>query len=905
MATRYLTALDYSDLHTSAVLRKHAKKRPLGELESRYQFMPPQPVLSCRTVDIDVSGTRTYRPRSTVDILEEQHKLIRKLFRASGRSAASAPPRRSSPRKGLGQVINGNATTTTSTTPAHTPTPNTPSPVVVTGKGKSAVHVQGRPCTSMSQNSEPVTSRHRPTASGQRPKTTGRLKNVKLATETFLANDYDEEEILETRRSHSELTSQIHAYWRPDSGHLNQGHFMRGQKRPDDVPPTLDAWLTFGGVGGGGGGGGGGEESSSGGGGGGVVDAFASFQSPEDYYNIEGSVGSRVAQQLQKGDKIRIGINGEVFTHDLKVKKWGGNKDQEPRHPHPHPRHSSAREGKEEEEMEEQEEDGEEESETAEDSFRQGPEEMPSSSRTGGDTEDFQFGEVTLESLDQALKDKPSGESRRPRTALSMDLPLSWEDQVSRPEVKVIRPRPSPRDRAQENLCETHPVVFNRVVRSTPLRPRLASGTAANSYTLKHRTLPPSSSPLPHHHHQHADPRADGSSTTKVKTLTFNPNSLEDEQRLSSISVDDVIQKRLEKTSNSRSKTADGAGAGSGARAGVGAGAEPSSNGPALLNGSRQEEEDTTDGLPRDRKVQGGKHHHTKRSASAASKASSKSSGGGSSGKSGKTHSSSSPSGRPLVVPRPSSSMPTRGGARDKDLGLVAPAAVSLQKGKGNAEHPNSERPTRQLTALPMYRGGLGGSSSISSINAGPIPGDTEFIQISQPICNPHAPLPHPSTTTPTRSLHSLHSHPPIPSTASTTIPPPPFSPGGGSITPESGLGGHSGAGSPRTVTPNNALAPCPQPYQEETQRFDPPTTPDLNPDAARAEDESRNMFTPVSDSADFQPSSAVKAISIPTGDRLEDDEDEELTALQRRERSLRDQHIEQITNLLEGAILS
>lgn len=45
------------------------------------------------------------------------------------------------------------------------------------------------------------------------------------------------------------------------------------------------------------------------------------FQSADDYYNIEGSIGNRVAQQLKKGDRIRIGINGVVLTHDLRVKK--------------------------------------------------------------------------------------------------------------------------------------------------------------------------------------------------------------------------------------------------------------------------------------------------------------------------------------------------------------------------------------------------------------------------------------------------------------------------------------------------------------------------------------------------------------------------------------------------------
>lgn len=41
----------------------------------------------------------------------------------------------------------------------------------------------------------------------------------------------------------------------------------------------------------------------------------------EEYYNIEGRVGSRVAQQLQKGDKIRVGINGRIQSDDLRVKR--------------------------------------------------------------------------------------------------------------------------------------------------------------------------------------------------------------------------------------------------------------------------------------------------------------------------------------------------------------------------------------------------------------------------------------------------------------------------------------------------------------------------------------------------------------------------------------------------------
>jgi hypothetical protein len=49
---------------------------------------------------------------------------------------------------------------------------------------------------------------------------------------------------------------------------------------------------------------------------------FTDLETANDYYNVEGGVGSRIAQQLQKGDKIRIGINGNIQSQDLKVKKW-------------------------------------------------------------------------------------------------------------------------------------------------------------------------------------------------------------------------------------------------------------------------------------------------------------------------------------------------------------------------------------------------------------------------------------------------------------------------------------------------------------------------------------------------------------------------------------------------------
>ncbi|KAJ8306155.1 hypothetical protein KUTeg_016700, partial [Tegillarca granosa] len=116
-----------------------------------------------------------------------------------------------------------------------------------------------------------------------------------------------DQDLLETSRSTKELTKVIHEQWLPDKHDLNQGKFQRGQSK-SEVPSGQDTWLTFGGAP---------TDDSSG-----VIDAFAKFKENEDFYTIEGNVGSCVAQRIQTGDKIRIGINGRLQSENLKVKKW-------------------------------------------------------------------------------------------------------------------------------------------------------------------------------------------------------------------------------------------------------------------------------------------------------------------------------------------------------------------------------------------------------------------------------------------------------------------------------------------------------------------------------------------------------------------------------------------------------
>lgn len=282
MAQKYLMALEYADLHASTILKKHAQRRTLGDIETKHRYTPAQPVLSCRTVDIDVTGTRTYRPKSSADIINEQHAIIHKIY-SKPRNVVSAPPKRSkTPRKPKEVKNNKN----------------------YENKLKS-VEVQGRPLTSLSQR--PPDSPSRSSKGGkQRPQTTDGVQNsLKVSKDSFMLVRADRE-LFEKKKSYRSITRKIHQQWEPENHDLNTGTFQRGKKPPG--VPTIDSWLTFSGSQ---------AEDAEG-----IVDAFADLNRQGEYYNIEGGVGTRIAQQLQGGHKIRVGINGNVQTDELKVRKW-------------------------------------------------------------------------------------------------------------------------------------------------------------------------------------------------------------------------------------------------------------------------------------------------------------------------------------------------------------------------------------------------------------------------------------------------------------------------------------------------------------------------------------------------------------------------------------------------------
>ena len=51
-----------------------------------------------------------------------------------------------------------------------------------------------------------------------------------------------------------------------------------------------------------------------------------------DVYSIDGTTGSQVARKLQKGDKIRVGINGNVHSHTVKIKQWAAEQEKLVKH---------------------------------------------------------------------------------------------------------------------------------------------------------------------------------------------------------------------------------------------------------------------------------------------------------------------------------------------------------------------------------------------------------------------------------------------------------------------------------------------------------------------------------------------------------------------------------------------
>ncbi|PIK35323.1 hypothetical protein BSL78_27851, partial [Apostichopus japonicus] len=143
----------------------------------------------------------------------------------------------------------------------------------------------------------------------------------------------------------------------------------------------------------------------------------------DQYYSIDGKVGCSITRQLRSGSKLQIGRNGELQSETMRVKEW--------RHP------SKKRD-------------------TIEDALR---------------------------NFHQSPIDKTKNEMNKPACL----IPLDWSEQVDQPDVKVLgisKPTTPP---SRPDLCERHPVVYNKLIHGNA-KPKIQ--IKLDKYCIRHRSRP-------------------------------------------------------------------------------------------------------------------------------------------------------------------------------------------------------------------------------------------------------------------------------------------------------------------------------------------------------------------------------------------------------------------------------
>ncbi|XP_060075906.1 uncharacterized protein LOC132555578 [Ylistrum balloti] len=714
MTSRYINALDYADINAKRILKKHAKKRPLGELESRLRYTPAQPVLSCRTVDIDVSGTRTYRSRSTTDIITEQHKLIHNLYTRTSRNITSAPNRR-----------NGVSTRTDDE---------------FARRQRINIEVHGRPLTSQSQSSLQHTNRAH--SSTRRPKTTGNLKKVSFLSHDLSINQNTNAEYLETSREHKKLTDKIHEHWDPGNHDLNTGTFVRGQQKPD-APPSLEAgWLTFGGVNS--------EEAS------GVIDAFAQLRDDEEYYNIEGKVGSRVAQQLQKGDKIRVGINGRIQSDDLKVKRQDSCLS----------RQSS------------------------------------------------EFEKADKENMEKTV------------------IPLCWDDELTTS--KVISPREQKDDGPKPVMSETHPVIYTHE-KNEVRRPNLTKKSTKQSppkppegFKIKHRKKSRQS--------------LDGQADEKIMVITIDQKSSLEETKLQGLSVDDVLQNKLNGNKAPTDSVSD---------------MDISTIQDSPRTGGRTPSEDTSRNTAKSNISDSALSVEPLRITT--------------------------PKSKPVSPPYVSKNVPSDlivGPSSGNLAGRVKSASSTSRSSRGGSERGSAKYHNRPTPPKPLHT-----FNTPSSFNVYGTRGETEFIQITSQIRNPNPPPPAPHSSPLKESyLAQSYSDEAIRQVVQQNIP----------VTEEN----HQQAPASSPDIPDI----CPSKQEEEMEP--PPPTP--QPDLRTTSPGSTGLAISIPTAEEFSDRDFDSTVNSPWTSQRENviGMENDPRGTSKREAAYRDSQIDQITSLLKGAIV-
>ncbi|KAJ8040405.1 hypothetical protein HOLleu_14686 [Holothuria leucospilota] len=416
MEEKAMHAYNYVDLKTKEYNRKHLKQRYLGDVNGRYSRAksPAAPGVVGSLVNLDFPETRAINLKTADHIISDQSQMIRQTFDKNQREAvleewARPPsvlierPHQAAENTGKTGYLYAIYFHPSAVLLDSRPVWCSSAPTLPTGGPRL------RPCDSdleMDSNtsySDSDLAGHRPhTALGShdvnhnpfqgapppRPYSTGSFRTpsrkppqpsgfmwVKMKQKGSDVKDV----------SFRKITDEIHDYWENEDKKDRERKRRAKSENLKRHDSFAGQWLSFAGAGPDGAGG--------------MVDAFTGEYS-DQYYNIDGKVGSTVARQLQSGTKLHIGRNGELQSESLRVKEWR--------------RQSQKRE-------------------SVEDALRN-------------------FHNTSRQEAEKVLN-KPA-----------CLIPLDWSEQVAQPDVKILgisKPTTPP---PREDLSERHPVVYNRLI---------------------------------------------------------------------------------------------------------------------------------------------------------------------------------------------------------------------------------------------------------------------------------------------------------------------------------------------------------------------------------------------------------------------------------------------------------
>ncbi|XP_019645787.1 PREDICTED: uncharacterized protein LOC109486399 [Branchiostoma belcheri] len=284
MAARCLVAFQHVDTESKKILRKHAKNRPLGDLHHKYQDVspPPEDVLTCTGVEAQLlRRSHLSKPKSASQLIDEQQRAVHNALNRGTKSAGAG--RREGPAIASGR---SSSSSNQSTTPAM----KRPRSVMETGK-QSSLSLRSQKSVWKVKSSVPKD------LPDDRAYMRVRMDPVDKAWVRSRSLGDLSDQSKEMNRSELQPS-------RATTGYVKFQQ-MRNKAKNGVGYDTSAIYLSFAG----------GEEEKDVG----VVDAFTDKE-PGEYYSIEGHAGSKIADQLRQGNKIRIGINGEVMSHGLRVR---------------------------------------------------------------------------------------------------------------------------------------------------------------------------------------------------------------------------------------------------------------------------------------------------------------------------------------------------------------------------------------------------------------------------------------------------------------------------------------------------------------------------------------------------------------------------------------------------------